>query len=192
MPLIVLSHAVQTMLFAHHSIIRVLALCIRIVLLDEVVFCDPGRHTRAIRRPARSCAGCCLLRDRVTGVHPVGVDVDGRRKICPISEFRSSSSLFFSSPHTVDVGLECLSAHFALEVANAGFLLNRHRDRLLVIAEETLEGRRQLLLLRNPSAPRHSRAIYANLGNHTFLGPCGLLDDLRFPLHAVSMSLREP
>jgi hypothetical protein len=70
-----------------------------------------------------------LLRNSVARVDPVGVDVDGRGEV-------------------VDVGLKGLAADFALEVADAGLLLDGDGDGFLVVAEEALEGGRKLLLLR--------------------------------------------
>ena len=78
--------------------------------------------------PGRSLACSSLLRDRVASVDPVRVDVDGLGEV-------------------VDVGLEGLAADFALEVADAGFLLDGDGDGLLVVAEEALEGCWELLLL---------------------------------------------
>ena len=49
---------------------------------------------------------------------------------------------------TVDACLERLPAHFASEVTRAALLVELHRHRVFVIAEETLERRRQRLALR--------------------------------------------
>ena len=48
---------------------------------------------------------------------------------------------------TVDAGLERLPAHLACEVARAALLVEFHRDRVFVVAEETLEGRGQRFAL---------------------------------------------
>jgi hypothetical protein len=88
------------------------------------------RHLpHSIRRPAhRGFSSRSLLCDRVASVDPIRVDVDGRGQV-------------------VDVRLEGLTADFALQIADAGFLLNGDGDGLLVVAEEALEGRREFLLL---------------------------------------------
>ena len=86
----------------------------------------PAHAVAASRHFSISLGG--FLCDSVTGIDPVGIHVDGRAEI-------------------VDVGLECLAAHLALEIADTRLLLDGDADRLLVVAEETLEGGGQLLLL---------------------------------------------
>jgi hypothetical protein len=69
-----------------------------------------------------------LLRDSIARIDPVGVHVYGRAEV-------------------VDIGLEGLAADFALEVADAGLLLDGDADGLFVVAEEALEGCWEFLLL---------------------------------------------
>jgi hypothetical protein len=92
-----------------HTLIGVLALRIYVVLLNELPIIvirlrlrlRPRHLPHAIRRPPRgSFTRGSLLRDRVAGVDPVCIDVDGRRQV-------------------VDVCLEGLAANFTLQVADA-------------------------------------------------------------------------
>lgn len=116
--------------------VRVLALGVRLVVFDEaavavVVFLVVRRRhpAHAICTPRRLDAALgCLLRDGVTCIDPVGVHVDGRTEV-------------------VDVGLEGLAADFTLQVADTRLLLDGDADGLFVVAEETLEGGREFLLL---------------------------------------------
>jgi hypothetical protein len=78
------------------------------------------RHRRLARRR--------LLRNSVARIDPVGVHINRRAEV-------------------VDVCLEGLTADFALQVADAGFLFNADGDGVLVVAEEALEGAGELLLL---------------------------------------------
>ena len=50
-------------------------------------------------------------------------------------------------PRTIGVGLESLAAHLALQVSDAGLLFDGDGDRVLVVAEETLESGGKLLRL---------------------------------------------
>lgn len=96
-----------------------------IVLL--IVCCRHPAH--AVGTPREfSIALCSLLSYSVTGINPVGVDINRRAQI-------------------IDIRLECLAADFALEIADTRLLLDGHADGVLVIAEEALEGCGQLLLL---------------------------------------------
>lgn len=122
------------------SLVGILALGICIVVLNEapvavvvvvVMRCGHAAHAVGTPRHVGIALGG-LLRNRVAGVDPVGVDVDGRAEV-------------------VDVGLERLAAHLALQVADARLLLDGDADGIFVVAEEALEGRGQLLLLRRAS-----------------------------------------
>lgn len=89
------------------DLVCVLTLGIRLVVFDEaavaiiifLVVCR--RHSaHAIRTPRGiDIALGCLLRNRVTGINPVGIHVDGRTEV-------------------VDVCLESLAADLALQVAD--------------------------------------------------------------------------
>ena len=61
-----------------------------------------------------------------------------RRRLCP-----PNSGL----PRTVDVCLERLPADLAMQVPNAGLLLDGHGHGVLVIAEQALEGCGELVFL---------------------------------------------
>lgn len=80
-------------------------------MLDEAIVviglsaCARHPARPIVRATRRSLARRSLLGDRVAGVDPVCVDVDGLREI-------------------VDVRLEGLAADFTLEVADAGLLLD--------------------------------------------------------------------
>ena len=50
-------------------------------------------------------------------------------------------------PRTVGIRLESLAAHLALQISDAGLLLDGDGDRVLVIAEEALKGGGKLLCL---------------------------------------------
>ena len=84
-------------------------------------------------------------------------------------------------PRTICICLECLAAHLALQVSDAGLLLDGHGNRVLVVAEETLESAGELLLLRNRSA--HDPG-YATVGTRLF-GALGLLRRLALTLRTV-------
>ena len=114
------------------GLVRVLALCVQFILLDETVIVirhHPGQRACAVIAPLRSRKALRgLLCHRVACVDPIGVDVHGGGQV-------------------VDICLEGLAANFALKVADAGLFLDRNGDGLLVVAEEALEGGRKLLLL---------------------------------------------
>lgn len=57
------------------------------------------------------------------------------------------SRLVPASEHTVDVSLKCLAADFAMQVSDAALLVYCNGYRVLVVAEEALEGRGKLFLL---------------------------------------------
>jgi hypothetical protein len=117
-------------------LIRILPLGIHIILLDEppvvIVLLSilRRRHApHAVRAPRGLCIALGgLLRNRITGIDPIRVHVDGRAEV-------------------VDVCLEGLAADFALEVADARLLLDGDADGLFVVAEEALEGCWEFLLL---------------------------------------------
>jgi hypothetical protein len=93
-----------------------------------------------------------LLRYSIARVDPVSIDVDGGGEV-------------------VDVGLECLAADFALEVADAGLLLDGDGNGFLVVAEEALESGGQLLLLGSTSVELlRMLTLYVKL-DLTLLGP---------------------
>ena len=118
------------------DLVCVLTLGIRLVVFDEaavaiiifLVVCR--RHSaHAIRTPRGiDIALGCLLRNRVTGINPVGIHVDGRTEV-------------------VDVCLESLAADLALQVADTGLLFDGDADGLFVVAEEALERGWEFLLL---------------------------------------------
>jgi hypothetical protein len=117
-------------------LIRILPLGIHVILLYEppivVVFLSilRRRHApHAVRTPrGLGIALGGLLRNRITGIDPIRVHVDGRAEV-------------------IDVGLEGLPADFALEVADARLFLDGDADGLFVVAEEALEGCWEFLLL---------------------------------------------
>ena len=89
-------------------------------------------------------------------------------------------------PHTVDVRLERLAAHFALQISDARFLFDGDGDGMFVVAEKALEGRRELLLLYNLSAE-----FRAALRPETYLlGALRLAGRLALALCTVSMRMR--
>ena len=121
-------------------LVGVLALGICIVVLNEaaiaivifLVMCC-GHPSHAMRTPRDLCiALCCLLRNSIARIDPIGVDVNGGAQV-------------------VDVGLEGLAADFALQIADARLLFDGYADGVLVVAKEALEGCGELLLLRDVS-----------------------------------------
>ena len=132
----VVSQVLSFALNPRTPLIGILPLSIHIILLNKPIIIRirllrlRRRHlAHAIIRPRRRhLARRRLLGYRITRVDPVGVHVDGRGKV-------------------VDVGLEGLAADFALQVADAGFLLDGDGDGFLVVAEEALEGGGELFLL---------------------------------------------
>lgn len=124
----------------------VIALSIKIVVLDEaiIIVYRLGKRTSAVRRALRRTASSSLLRNSVACIDPVSIHVDWRRQIYP------SSAAFHRqrrTPHTIDVSLKRLPADLALQVADTGLLLDGNGDGFLVVAEEALKRRWQLLLL---------------------------------------------
>lgn len=97
------------------------------IIIFLIVCC--GHPPHAVGTPREfSIAFCSLLGYSVTGIDPVGIDIDGRAQV-------------------VDVCLERLTADFALKITDARLLLDGDADGVLVIAEEALKGCGQLLLL---------------------------------------------
>lgn len=114
-----------------------------------------------------------LLRDVLARVDPVRVDVDGGREV-------------------VDARLEPLAAHLAVQVPDAGLLVELDLDRLFVVAEQAGEGRckgfslvgipvvsqsKHFLGACSPNCPEAQILCGINARNLiTFFGPAGLLD----------------
>jgi hypothetical protein len=112
-------------------LVRIFALCVQVVLLDKaivLVLCPCRRASPIVRPPRCSLARRSILGNRVARIDPVGVDVYRGREV-------------------IDVCLEGLAADFALEVADARLLLDGYGHGLLVVAEEAIKGRWELLLL---------------------------------------------
>lgn len=125
----------------------VVALRIQIVVLDEAIIVvyrfRQGASTvgRALSRTSSSS----LFRDSIAGIDPVGIHIDGSREIYSGSQHRRHKQ--GKDPLTVDITLERLSTDLTHQIADTGLLLDSHGDGVLVVAEEALKRRWQLLLL---------------------------------------------
>jgi len=87
---------------------------------------------------------------------------------------------------TVYARLERLPTHLTRQVPYANLLFEFDRDRVLVVAEEALEVRRERVALHQCQCLVTRQAYDQCEETHTFFGPWGLEAFFRFPWTVVS------
>jgi hypothetical protein len=135
------------------TLIIVFPFSVLVIVHDEIIpttatfsYSSRSRGRTPVCRPLCS-SFCRLLRYRIASVDPIRIDVDGSREIYFMLERRPLYPFISKLPRTVDIRLECLTADLAMQIPDTRLLLDGHGNRVLVVAEQALEGCRELVLL---------------------------------------------